>query len=70
MRKRSIVPLTISRANDTARWLVELASDRLSDEELEALAPLFLAGASPAPEALIQNALSTSPRRPVLLCTA
>ena len=70
MRKRSVVPLTITRENSTARWLVELADDRLSDDELEALIPMFLAGAPPAPEELIRNTLARALCQPVLLRSA
>src|SRR5690349_12868024 len=70
MRKGSVVPLTITRENRTARWLVELATDRLSDDELEALIPMFLAGESTAPEELIRNTLAGALRQPVLLRSA
>ena len=58
------------RANGTPRWLVDLASDRLSDEKLESLIPLLLAGGSSAPEEVIQTALTRPLRRPGLLRTA
>ena len=60
--------LTISREYDTARWLVELASDRLSDDELEALVPLFLAASRRQKRSF--EALALPHRQPALLRSA
>ena len=64
------MPLMTDRENDTPRWLVELASDRLSDVELEALVPLFLVSGTSAPEEVIRTAVTMPIRRPALLRSA
>jgi hypothetical protein len=64
------MPLMTDRKNGTPRWLVELASDWLSDDELEALDPLFLARATAAPEEVIKTTLAAPRRRGTLRRTA
>ena len=64
------MPSRTDRENGTPRWLVELASDQLSDDELESLVPVFLASGTSAPEEVIRTALTTPLRRPGLLRTA
>jgi hypothetical protein len=64
------MPSRTDRENGTPRWLVELAAGRLSDDELESLIPLVLAGGSSAPEEVIRTALTTPLHHPSLLCTA
>ena len=64
------MPVMVDRKNATPRWLVELASDRLSDDELEALVPLFLASGTSAPEEVIRTTLAAPLRRGTLLRTA
>jgi hypothetical protein len=64
------MPLMTDRKNGTPRWLIDLASDRLSDDELESLGPLFLASGRLAPEDVIQATVAVPRRRGTLLRTA
>ena len=64
------MPLRTDLESGTPRWLVELASDRLSDDELEALVPLFLASGTSAPEEVIRTTLAAPLRRGTLVRTA
>jgi hypothetical protein len=63
------MPLMTDRKNSTPRWLIDLASDRLSDDELEALVPLFLASGRSAPEDVMQATFAVPLRRGTLLRT-
>jgi hypothetical protein len=53
-----------------SRLLLDLASDRLSDDELNDLIPLLLADGPPAPEKLVQSALAIPARQRRLLRSA
>jgi hypothetical protein len=58
------------RKNGTPRWLIDLASDQLGDDELEALVPLFLVSGRSAPEEIIRTTLAAPLRHGTLRRTA